>query len=223
MANVQIALDLVKNGYRVGLGSGHAAWRFIELLGKKLSDSFQIQGVPASEASAKLAREVGIPLIPLSEDSILDITVDGADEVDPNLDLIKGYGHALVREKVIAACCKQFIVLVGPENVEAKLVPQLGTRGKLPVEVIPFAVGFCRKEIIRLGLHPQLLMDGAKPFVSDNGNYILECETKPIERPRELEEALKKIPGIVGSGLFLNMADKVIIQRGDQIEVKTRK
>ena len=114
-------------------------------------------------------------------------------------------------------------MLVGPENVEAKLVPQLGTRGKLPVEVIPFAVGFCRKEIIRLGLHPQLLMDGAKPFVSDNGNYILECETKPIERPRELEEALKKIPGIVGSGLFLNMADKVIIQRGDQIEVKTRK
>ena len=144
MTIVERALELVPNGSRIGLGSGRAAQAFVKALGERVrSGSLRVHGVPTSEETASLARQEGIPLLTLAEAGILDLTVDGADEVDPNLDLIKGYGRALVREKIVAASSRRLVILVGEE----KLVPQLGTRGKLPVEVTPFALPLCERRL----------------------------------------------------------------------------
>src|SRR6516164_3420322 len=130
MTIVERALELVQDGSRIGLGSGHAAQAFVKTLGESVRKGrIRVQGVPTSEETGRLAQQVGIPLLTLAEAGVLDLTVDGADEVDPNLDLIKGYGRALVREKIVAASSRRLVILVGDE----KLVPQLGTRGKLPV------------------------------------------------------------------------------------------
>ncbi|HVM97293.1 MAG TPA: ribose 5-phosphate isomerase A, partial [Candidatus Acidoferrales bacterium] len=129
------ALDLVAENSIVGLGTGRAATEFVRALGERVRQGFKVRGIPTSEATAEVAKEYGIPLLQLDDVDAIDITVDGADEVDPNLDLIKGYGGALVREKIVAAASKREVILVGSE----KLVSVLGSRGKLPVEVIPFA------------------------------------------------------------------------------------
>src|SRR5262249_26172313 len=137
MTIAERALELVPNGSRIGLGSGGAAEALVKALGERVRQgSLRVQGVPTSEKTARLAQQEGIPLLKLAEAGILDLTVDGADEVDPNLDLIKGYGRALVREKIVAASSRRLVILVGEE----KLVPQLGTRGKLPVEGTPLAL-----------------------------------------------------------------------------------
>jgi ribose 5-phosphate isomerase A len=152
-------------------------------------------------------QQVGVPIASLDEVSQLAVAVDGADEVDPNLDLIKGYGRALVREKIVAACSKKFVILVGAN----KLVPVIGSRGKLPVEVLPFALSLCVRHLRDLGLDPVPFEKDGQPFVSDNGCRILDCGVKPIARPAELEAAIRAIPGVVGTGLFLGMADVVLI------------
>ena len=139
------AIAEVKSGHVVGLGTGQAATAFIHALGHAVKAGLTVTAVPTSEASATLARRLGIPLV--DEPVALDVAVDGADEVDPRLDLIKGYGGALVREKIVAAAARRFIVLVGPE----KLVPALGARGRLPVEVVPFGVPFARRRLGELG------------------------------------------------------------------------
>src|SRR5205807_1795131 len=136
------ALDFVPKGAVIGLGSGRASSRFIEALGARVRSGFQVTGVPTSEDSARLAREQGIPLTSLMED-VLAVTVDGADEVDPHLNLIKGYGRALVREKIVAASSRQLFILAGAE----KLVQILGERKKLPVEIVPFALPLCRRRL----------------------------------------------------------------------------
>src|SRR5262245_14928442 len=144
MTIVERALELVPNGARIGLGSGRAAQAFVKALGEGIrSGRVRVEGVPTSEETAALAGREGIPLLTLAEAGVLDLTVDGADEVDPNLDLIKGYGRALVREKVVAASSRRLVILVGDE----KLVPRLGTRGKLPVEVTPFALALCERRL----------------------------------------------------------------------------
>ena len=138
--------------------------------------------MPTSQASADLATSLGIPLVTLAEGMPLDIAVDGADECDPNLDMIKGYGRALVREKIVAAAAKQFIILYGdnpPSDV--KSVPVLGTKGKLPVEVVPLAVPLAQRKLREMGCDPILWMTGGKPAKTDNGNYILDCVIKPIK------------------------------------------
>jgi ribose 5-phosphate isomerase A len=141
--------------------------------------------------------------------------VDGADEVDPNLDLIKGYGRAMVREKIVAASSRRLIILVGDE----KLVPKLGARGKLPVEVLPFALPLCERRLSELGCEPiPFLKDGAL-FHTDNGNHILDCRVSPIENPPRLEAAIRSIPGVVGTGLFLGMADTVLVGRQGDFEL----
>ena len=132
--------------------------------------------MPTSEETASLSRKEGIPLVTLAEAGILDLTVDGADEVDPQLDLIKGYGRDLVREKIVAASSRRLIILVGDE----KLVPQLGTRGKLPVEVVPFALPLCERRLRDLGCEPVPYFRGGSLFVTDNGNHILDCQIDPI-------------------------------------------
>ena len=208
MTIIERALELVPNDCRIGLGSGHAAQAFVRALGQRVrTGSLHVQGVPTSEDTAQLARHEGIPLLTLAEAGILELTVDGADEVDPHIDLIKGYGRALVREKIVAASSRRLIILVGEE----KLVPQLGARGKLPVEVIPFALPLCERRLNELGCRPVLYRQGGKIFMTDNGNHILDCEIDPIADARKLEMDLRAIPGVVGTGLFLGMADTVLV------------
>jgi ribose 5-phosphate isomerase A len=210
------AVALVKDGMTVGLGTGRAATAFIEALAANVRKGLRVRGIPTSEASGELARRLGVPLVTLDDVDSLDMTVDGADEVDPQGNLIKGYGGALVREKIVAAASRMLVILVGEE----KLVPVLGSRGKLPVEVLPFGRRATEGHLRSLGLDPQLRMSGQRPFATDSGNQILDCGTGSIQRPAELEAKLLAIPGVVGTGLFLGMTDQVLVQRGSQVEVQ---
>jgi ribose 5-phosphate isomerase A len=208
MTIVERALEFVPNDSRIGLGSGRAAEAFVRALGQPVRDKrLRVQGVPTSEQTARLAGFEGIPLLTLAQAGTLDLTVDGADEVDPNLDLIKGYGRAMVREKVVAASSRRLIILVGQE----KLVPQLGARGKLPVEVIPFALALCERRLRDLGCEPVPYARGRGLFVTDNGNHILDCKIQPISNPTQLDHDIRAIPGVVGTGLFLHMSDTVLV------------
>jgi ribose 5-phosphate isomerase A len=202
------ALELVPDGAAIGLGSGRAAWAFVGLLGDRIrTGRLNVRGVPASEETAHVAAEHGVPLVGLAEAGDLALTVDGADEVDPSLDLIKGYGRALVREKVIAAASRRLVILVGDD----KLVSQIGSRGRLPVEVVPFAVPLCTRRVTELGLRPVLWEQDGRPGVTDNGNNVLDCGTDPIPDPARLESDVRAVPGVVGTGLFLGMADTVLV------------
>jgi ribose 5-phosphate isomerase A len=204
------ALALVRPGDVVGLGSGHASTEFITELGDRVRAGLSVRGVATSNTSEDLARSAGIPIVSLAEGLPLALTVDGADEVDPNLDLIKGYGRALVREKIVAAASRRLVILVGP----GKEVQVLGSRGKLPVEVVPFAVPLCQERLSKLGCTPIRYEEDGVPFVTDNGNHILDCRIAPILHPQQFEEHLRAIPGVVGTGLFLGMADTVLV--GDE-------
>ena len=218
MTAAEKALDLIRNGMTIGLGSGRAAKRFIHVLGGVVGEGLRVRGVATSKATATLAASLGIPLVTLDEVGELDLTVDGADEVDDKLDLIKGYGGALVREKIVAASSKRLIILVGPE----KLVPILGWRGILPVEIIPFGQVLCQRRLAQLGCRPVLRVENGQPFVSDNGNYILDCGVSPIDNPFDLERAILDIPGVVETGLFLGMAETVLIDNGSSVDVRPR-
>ena len=210
------ALAEVKPGTVVGLGTGQAATAFIHALGKAVKAGLRVTGVPTSDASADLARQLGIPLIeqPVS----LDVAVDGADEVDPQLDLVKGFGGALVREKIVAAAARKFIVLVGEE----KLVKVLGARGRLPVEVVPFAVPFVTRRLTELGHPPVLRPKDGKPWVTDNGNLILDATVSSIPDPATLDRALLDIPGVVGTGLFVGMAHLVMVWQAGRARTLTK-
>ncbi len=201
------ALEFVAAGDAIGLGSGHASSDFIRVLGERVRQGFAVRGVPTSQESETLARAAGVPLTTLEEGFPLAVAVDGADEVDPRLDLVKGYGRALVREKIIAASSRKLVILVGP----GKTVGRLGERGKLPVEVLPFALPLCRRRLADLGCRPVLYEHDGKPFVTDNGNCILDCAVGPLADAAVLEAALRGIPGVVGTGLFLGMADVVLV------------
>jgi ribose 5-phosphate isomerase A len=208
MTIIERALELVTDGSLIGLGSGRAAQAFVKALGERVrSGRLRVRGVPTSEETKKLAQQERIPLVTLAQSGILDATVDGADEVDPNLDLIKGYGRALVREKIVAASSRRVIILVGDE----KLVPRLGSRGKLPLEVTPFALPLCERRLHELGCQPALYVQQGGPFVTDNGNHILDCRIAPITDATRLEQDIRAIPGVVGTGLFLGMADTVLV------------
>jgi ribose 5-phosphate isomerase A len=198
------ALRYVKPGRTIGLGTGSAAAAFIRALGQR---GIKVRGVPTSNASESLARKVGIEVVSLDGVEV-DTTFDGADEVDPHLNLIKGWGGALLREKVVAASSRRRIMLVGCE----KIVERLGSRAMLPVEVLPFAAPYCVKQMARLGLRATIRLDekGAE-FFSDNGNLIADCKVKEIRNPARLDRELREIPGVVETGLFLGMADIVLV------------
>src|SRR5438128_302216 len=210
MTIVERALEFVEDGTCIGLGSGRAAQAFVRALGERCRSGLKVQGVPTSEETANLARQEGIPLLSLAAAGSLDLTVDGADEVDPELDLIKGYGRALVREKIVAASSRRLIILVGQE----KLVPRLGTRGRLPIEVTPFALPLCERRLSELGCTPVPYFQEGGLFVTDNGNHILDCHVDPISDAARLELDIRAIPGVVGTGLFLGIADTILV--GDQ-------
>lgn len=223
MTNVEKALGLVSDGMTLGLGSGKASERFVTALGERVRGGLRVRGVPTSSGTAALARKVGVPLVELKDAIPMDICFDGADEVDPNLDLLKGWGHALIQERVVAAASKMFVVLVGPENAQAKLVKTLGERGRLPVEVVPFALALVVKRLTEMGMPGEPLKNGdGSLFISDNGNYILEPHVGPITDPAKLDRDLRDIPGVVGTGLFLKMAHVVLIEDGGSVEVRRR-
>jgi len=211
------ALLHVHDGALVGLGSGRTAAAFVRALGARVRQGLRVRGVPTSEATARLAREVGVPLAGLDE-GVLDLTVDGADEVDPGLDLIKGYGGALVRERIVAAASRRLIIVVGGE----KLVPVLGSRGRLPVEVIPFACPLAMRELAGLGCRPTLRLTGGQPFVSDNGNWIIDCGVRPIEAPADFARDLCAIAGVVDTGLFLGIVELVLVAEAGGIREMRR-
>jgi len=210
------ALGFVKDDTVVGLGAGRAATAFVRVLAARVRDGFRVRGVPVSEATAQLAEELGIPLVGLEAE--IDVTVDGADEVDPDLNLIKGYGGALLRERVVAAASRRQVILVERD----KLVPRLGSRGRLPVEVVPFALPLCRRRLAALGLGPALRTAGERPFVTDNENVILDCVVGSIADPPGLERALRAVPGVVDTGLFLGTADTVLVADGTSVSEWSR-
>ena len=182
-----------------------------------MREGLRVRGVPTSEATARLAREVGVPLASLDEGT-LDLTVDGADEVDPQLDLIKGYGGALVRERIVAAAARRLLIVVESE----KLVRVLGQRGRLPVEIIPFASPLVMRQLAARGCRPALRTVDGRVFVSDNGNWIVDCAVRPIEAPEPFARDLRAIPGVVGTGLFLGMAQLVLVAEAGRIREMTR-
>jgi ribose 5-phosphate isomerase A len=207
------ALELVPDGARIGLGSGRTATAFTRALAERVRQGLRIRAVPTSEATAQLARELGIPLDTLDAAEPLELTLDGADEVErTTLNLIKGWGAALTRERIVAAASRRQVILVTAE----KLVDRLGQRGRLPVEVVPFAAPFCARQLERLavpgGLRPSLRRrpDGP-PLVTDNGNWILDCALGPQADPAGLERAIDAIPGVVDCGLFLGTAALVLV------------
>ena len=200
------ALESVKDGMIVGLGTGSTAAHFIRELGARVRDGLRVQGIPTSEESRRLAGEVGVPLTTLADQPLIDVTVDGADEVSDTLDLIKGLGGALVREKIVAHASRHLIIVVD----ESKLTGKLGRKAPIPVEVIPFAVDVVRTLLTQWGGEPKIRERGGKPFVSDNGNLILDWWHGLIDQPWALEKQIKGVTGVVDSGIFAGVANEVI-------------
>jgi ribose 5-phosphate isomerase A len=206
------ALDLIADGMRIGLGTGHAAAAFIDLLADRVRSGLRIVGVATSEATAARARTLGIPLGALADnDGELALTLDGADEVAPNLDLVKGFGGALVRERIVAAASRRQVILVGHN----KLVDRLATRGQIPIEVVPFARGLVMHRVRALGLDPIVRLADGRRFVSDNGNLTIDCglatPLRDARAARVLDADLRAIPGVVDTGLFLGTAERVLV------------
>jgi ribose 5-phosphate isomerase A len=212
------AIEMVSNGQVIGLGTGSTAKFAIEGLGRRIREGLSIRGVPTSIGTEKLAREAGIPLVELNEVPVVDITIDGADEVDPDFNMIKGGGGALTREKLVALASKTRVMLVD----ESKLVSNLGESRSLPVEVLPFAWAFSALRLSQLGCTASLRDRAGLPFVTDNGNYILDCEFGAISDPATLESRIKLLPGVIENGLFIGIADTLVIGFDDHVEVKKR-
>src|SRR5262245_39018121 len=201
------ALDEIQDGMIVGLGTGSTASHFIRALGERVQDGLRVLGIPASEASRILAGEVGVALTTLKDHPEIDITVDGADEVSPQLDLIKGLGGALVREKIVAHASKRVVIIVD----ESKMVDRLGTKTAIPVEVIPLAAPLILPQLKDAAVREKK----GKPFVSDNGNTIVDWKSGPIDNPAALEKQLKTMTGVVDSGVFAGVASSVIVAGRD--------
>jgi ribose 5-phosphate isomerase A len=212
------AFEYVRSGDVLGLGTGRAATAFVAALGRRVAEGLAVRGVPTSETTAELARELRIPLVGLEQIDQIDVTFDGADEVDDRLDMIKGYGGALVREKIVAAASRRRVMLVGAE----KLVRRVGERGRLPVEIVPFAVPLASRRLAALGCQPCLREVAGKPVVTDNGNRILDLGIQALADPAAMELEIRSIPGVVGTGLFLGMADVVLVQDGSEVRVLER-
>jgi ribose 5-phosphate isomerase A len=207
------AAKLVRDGDIVGLGTGSTAYFAVVAIGERVKAGLKIVGIPTSVATADLARQLGIPLSTLDERPQIDITIDGADEIDPHLNLIKGGGGALLREKVVASVTKKMVVV----SDSTKVVPALG-KFPLPVEIIPFARTVIEKKIASLGATTKLRMrpDG-QPFVTDNGNQILDCRFGRIDDPPTLAGELNGTPGVVEHGLFIGLAKLAIVGKGSAL------
>ncbi len=212
-AAARASLRFVKDGQVLGLGTGTTAARFIQLLGEQVKNGLRIRGIPTSDRSREQAASLGIPLTALDECQQIDVDVDGADEFDPELRLIKGGGGALLREKIVASASKQVVIVADA----TKRVPVLG-RFPLPVEVIKFAKALVTKKIEALGAAVELRRDASgKPFLTDENNHILDCRFGQIQDVEGLARKLSDMPGIVEHGLFIGMASVVLVANGSEI------
>jgi ribose 5-phosphate isomerase A len=213
----EYAANLVTDGMTVGLGSGTTAAIVVDLLGRRFSEGLRIVGVPTSDRTAQIAQSYGMPLRRLDERSDLDITIDGADEVDPDLNLVKGGGGALLREKLVASAAKRFVVIVD----ESKCVSRLGERAPVPIEVVQFGWPSTRHRLELLGLTCEL-RGGTQPFTTSNGNYILDCRSQgPIDlADPEIARSIKLQTGVVEHGLFLRMAHVVVVGTSHSVDVR---
>lgn len=209
------AVKYVEDGMIVGLGTGSTAEYALKELGRLVTENFSIKGVPTSLHTRRIANELNIPLTTLEECPVIDITIDGADEVDSNLNLIKGGGGALTREKIIAYHSKREIIVVD----DSKVVKALGIDVPLPVEVVKFGWTATQKSLEEFGCDVSLRKIINDPFITDNGNYILDCDFDHIDDAEQLESNLNHIPGVVENGLFINLVSEVII--GSKQGVKT--
>lgn len=211
------AADLVKQGMSFGLGTGSTVYWLIKELGKRVAEGLDIRAVPTSQQTIQLAREAGIPLADINDIDSLSLAIDGADEIDPYGQLIKGGGGALLQEKIVAAAADKFVVIAD----QSKLVSRLGAF-PLPVEVIPFGYKQVIRRILDSGLcrEVKLREKNGQPFITDHQHYILDCKFDAIEHPLFINAALENIAGVVETGLFLNMASQAIIGYEDgKIEV----
>lgn len=211
-AAAEAACRHVRSGTVVGLGTGSTADFAVRRLGEMVKGGLDVRGVPTSVKTEALARQVGVPLVELDDVDEIDVTIDGADEADPKLDLIKGLGGALLREKIVASLTKRQVIVVDP----SKLVPKLGTRSPLPVEVLRFGAKVVERRLVREGHHPTLRVKDGKPVVTDNGNLVLDLRFPDgIADPRKLERDLNNVPGVVENGLFLGMTWRVVVGEAD--------
>jgi ribose 5-phosphate isomerase A len=209
----EASLKYVRDGQTLGLGTGSTAKFAIEALGQRVRDGLQVRGIPTSVRSRDLARQLGIPLTNFDEVQEIAVTIDGADEFDPQLNLIKGGGGALLREKIVASASKQLVIVTD----SSKQVPVLG-KFPLPVEIIPFARALLAKEITALGAFVDLrLAADGKPYITDEGHQILDCRFGTIEDPTALAKRLSNMPGVVEHGLFIGMASVVILAKGGEV------
>ena len=211
----------VRDGMRLGLGSGSTAAAMLEALAARLADGSlrDVAGVPTSEATTALCRRLGVPLLTLAEAPELDVVIDGADEVDPDLNLIKGLGGAHLREKVVASAGRAMVVVAD----ESKLVARLGERAPLPVEVVEFALPVCARMLRGLGWETvRREAAGGEPFVTDEGNAILDCRRADWADPAALAAAVRSVPGVVEHGFFLGMASVAVVGTADGVRVLER-
>jgi ribose 5-phosphate isomerase A len=216
----EAAMKYVRSGMVVGLGTGSTADLFLQALAAALKDGRvrDVRGVPTSRQSERRAQHLGIPLTTLADSPHPDVTIDGADEVAPNLDLIKGLGGALLREKVVAQNSKKLIIIADSD----KAVARLGTRAMLPVEVVPFAHEVQATFLKSLGAVPTLRRTADAVYLTDNGNYIYDCKFNGIDDPEDLDLKLRRRAGVVETGLFVGMADVALIADEQRVQEKAR-
>ena len=211
-AAARASLRFVRDGDIVGLGTGSTAAYAVRLLGERVRAGLKIRGIPTSSQTRELATSLGIPLTTFDEVQEINVTIDGADEVDPQLCLTKGGGGALLREKIVASASRQLVIIAD----SSKQVPMLG-KFPLPIEVIAFAQPVVKKKIEALGASVKLRQSNGSPFVTDEGHRILDCSFGQIPDPPALARRLSDMPGVVEHGLFINMASVVLIARGQEV------
>jgi len=211
------AVEYVAHGMDIGLGTGSTVYWTIRKLGEMVTNGFRVRGVPTSRSTETVAAEFGVPLISLADIDELALTIDGADEIDPQLDLIKGGGGALLREKMVAEASRQLIVVAD----ESKMVETLGAF-PLPVEIVMFGWERTFSRLKKMGLNPMRRMAADTPFVTDNGNYILDCACGSITDPGTLYQRLKSMTGVVDAGLFVELATIAIIAGESDVRVVER-
>ena len=214
-------MKFVRDGMVVGLGTGSTADLFLQALAAALKDGRvrDVRGIPTSRQSERRAQHLGIPLATLADCPRPDVTVDGADEVAPNLDLIKGLGGALLREKIVAQNSRKLVIIAD----SGKSVRRLGTKAMLPVEVVQFAYEVQEAFLRSVGAQPTLRRTGDAPYLTDNGNYLYDCRFNDgIDDPAELDLALRRRAGVVETGLFVGMADVALIADADRVEERNR-
>jgi ribose 5-phosphate isomerase A len=214
------AAELVADGMTIGLGTGSTASYMVERLGARVrEEGLRVRCVPTSRRTEEQARRLGIPLVTFAEVEQLDLAIDGADEIGPDLALIKGGGGALLREKLVASAARRFVVIADA----GKRVETLG-QFPLPVEVVPFAWQVTARRVAEAtGVEPELRREGQEAYVTDNGNYILDCRCGRIENPSALERNLKLLTGVVECGLFVGMTDLVIVADDAGVEMIERR